>query len=570
MKKLIYILILSLCFLIQSCHQKENYPQLLVNVDTLLNKGHHHSADSLLHLYKSTRAKQDEAADMYFQLLRLSVDNKLLRPLKDLNAAQKLVDYYTSKYKDKKLAYAYLILGDTYQNLSNVPKGLAAFLRALGLAKETKNSRLEGWIYWEMGNLYMSQGLFCEMTKCYQPYYRNIVASKDSSQLSSAMVAVSRIYKSQNKISQSVYFLRRAIQFAEKYDQGYIWINSRVELARIFIENAQYDKALALLGKESDFNMAWAEYYQATHQYELADAHYKKVLSNDSIGTLQDKSLSAKMLYSIYRSHNNIYQADSYLAKYEMLQDSIEKISNRDSLEQVISNYYYKIAQDDLICLEDDLFSDIFFIMLVVAILFSVALYKLKKNQWEVELLLCKEHKRYLYAEGKERISQQQIKKYEKEIAMLKSCTGDRNSGEKNPVHSVLMENPESKRKQIQTLFISPIKENINLEESEIYQYIHTHMKDKSFSLELKDWDRLHKLLDTNSQFTMKLKELADLTFTEFHICYLVRIQVRQAAVARIMNMNPSTVNMTCKRIYEKLTNNKGLVEDFYQFLSRL
>lgn len=568
-----FIVLMGLsCLILYSCLRNPAVSPVLVKVDSLVNHGFYESADSLLDKYCRFHPSKEENDIMYRSLLSLSLKSKMFQPVTDLKDAKSLVDYYSRHGMQKELAVSYYCLGYVYQCLRLDDNALDAYQKALELSVKTGNLHLRGWLFANMGDIYMLQGMHHEMAKNYKYYYSNICLLKDTLRLPGALVALSRSYEAEGKTDSSVLALGQSIKLAERLGQTDQVENGKLELSGLYIQLGLYDKALPLLDNHPDFNICWGDYYKGKRLYGKAVPYYKEVLA-DSLSNISAKISAAKALSSIYTGCKNILSANLYLNMCIKLQDSLDVNSHEEETERILSLYNFNKEQKQKMALEQARLQVRWLTVLIlsfVVVLTIFLIFRYKYNRQKLQIFFSKKRYNLLLTAMKGRTSLNQIKQNEQKIKSLaKQLKLVQENSEEKRMMDTQLQLLKSENQNIRAILQMRRLDVNSLESTSIYKYIHSHMKDKSISLNLQDWQELDALFkDYDNKFSDRLRVLSDLSFKEMRICYLVKLQVTQAAIARIMGLKPSTLNMTCKRIFGKLTCEKGTVEDFYKFIA--
>jgi hypothetical protein len=203
-----------------------------------------------------------------------------------------------------------------------------------------------------------------------------------------------------------------------------------------------------------------------------------------------------------------------------------------------------------------------------VAFAFGVNLfYSLKKRE---ELT----HEKLLRAEGEERNkrSQKQIEENEIKLAALQTLLSkalDKNdSDEANKLQldtelltaeNAAIKASQRRQDRLQKDFIS----------SALYQRIKLNAGKENFKLSEEEWERLEYLIDlTYDKFTQRLMTLVDLSETERHICYLVKMKVQSSDIAQMLNKSKGAITMARQRMFRKIKRIKGTAKQFDEYIA--
>ena len=91
-------------------------------------------------------------------------------------------------------------------------------------------------------------------------------------------------------------------------------------------------------------------------------------------------------------------------------------------------------------------------------------------------------------------------------------------------------------------------------------EYVVAQFRDKrSWRPGPEDWVRLYWAIDlVHADFTKRLQELVNLTDKELKIACLTKVKVQPTVIAWLFSCSLTDISMTRKRLYERITGERG------------
>ena len=85
------------------------------------------------------------------------------------------------------------------------------------------------------------------------------------------------------------------------------------------------------------------------------------------------------------------------------------------------------------------------------------------------------------------------------------------------------------------------------------------------------EWDILKNLMTpAYPTFLTRLNFLHTPNENELHVCILIKLQFRPADIARLLQLKPETISSIRKRLYQKVTGEKGTSEQWDKIIHSL
>ena len=100
-------------------------------------------------------------------------------------------------------------------------------------------------------------------------------------------------------------------------------------------------------------------------------------------------------------------------------------------------------------------------------------------------------------------------------------------------------------------------------------EYVVAQFRDKrSWRPGPEDWVRLYWAIDlVHADFTKRLQELVYLTDKELKIACLTKVKVQPTVIAWLFSCSLTDISMTRKRLYERITGERGSAPMFDQWV---
>ena len=118
--------------------------------------------------------------------------------------------------------------------------------------------------------------------------------------------------------------------------------------------------------------------------------------------------------------------------------------------------------------------------------------------------------------------------------------------------------------------FTTSVQEKINSSHpffiSELYRGVYAEWK----KLDEVQWAEVIKMIDhiLYKDFTGKIRMLYPrISELDLNVCYLVKLEIPVGRIAVLLSVNSQAISNKRKRLYEKLTQEKGSAQDFDKFI---
>lgn len=565
--------ILVAILLLAACGRQPQYPQQLVEADSAMRWGQYHQADSLLKAYRLTaEPSKNNEVRRYLQLLTL--ESKFLRgnsSLDDLLLADSLRMFYESSSKEKH-AKALAILGDIYFVSYDYPSALEFLLKAEEEAELAKELWLQGIICKQKGDIYLDQSIYDKMGTYFRHSYSIAIRTKDTLRIAIAAHRLGLVYTYLNEVDSVIFYYEKARSLAENLTQkGNIipYINSN--LADIYMQIEQYDKAAAIMPHDSLNDVNWGYWHYSQNHIDSAISYFSKAYPRL---TLERKSEILHLLAELEEKRGNTNLSLVYAKKNVEIEDSIKAQSQVANTLQAEAQHKMKTLQKQLKESErKKQKADALFYLIIGIVLFSAffiwKLWRFRKAAKEAEIaqerLLRQEEER------KHQLSEEKIEENNREIARLNDELKKAQQMNDTLLATRLKLDSEELKNENET-----IKASLNrraylmekLENSLLYNRIKINAGKEKFHLTDEEWQTLATDIDNAyDNFTTRLLALTPLNDTEKQICYLLKLNLKPTQIATMLCLSDTAISMNRNRLYKKIFHEKGSSKLFDEFI---
>lgn len=573
--RLLYIpLLAGLLLMCTLCSCDSNYPRELVLADSLLLRGDYQSADSLLAVYDRHPSNR-RSAQMYRQLLDLEhhfVEGTLSS--NDFSIVDSLCHYYEGR-DNRKSAFSYLLLGELYKIGGDYPQALDCYLKTEQRAEAIGDLTLQMWANRKQGDVYFEQSMYSECIDYYKKSYDASLQKRDTLRLAYASFYMGRVYMIKSDVDSILFYFHQAIELAKGLPQlskDDITMTTKTVLADIYTQIEEYDKAKALMTRDSIDDVNWAYWHLSQHHTDSAYWYFNRLI--------QDKPWKIKVEYLsiLAKLEEERGNREHSLALYKELtaaKDSLQTHSKVEDTRRVkVRHEYNLIKQERDEAEKKSRIKSSALGVLGLSVLFGIALiyHFWKRYRRHKERELTQERLLRQEEERKSRESAEQIAKNQQQIIRLKQQLQEAQSSNDtirserllseaqllNTENERIQARLQHRRLMLGELEQSPLRERIKLNAGKE----HFHLTDE-------DWQQLATLIDAaNDQFTNRLRNLYDgITEYELHICYLVKLDIPSVAIGTMLYKTKAAIGMARQRLYKKLTGKSGTAKQFNDFI---
>lgn len=554
-----------------SCQNETRYPQELVMADSAFMTGHHHRGDSILSCY-AQRLSDDDETNHYYQLMLLE-QGYMHGNLNEqrYQTADSLVHYYRN-VNHEKYAKALLFTAQIYYESEDFPTANLYYRRALDESKLCNNIRLQYIIYGAHGRMYCDQRLFDECIPCYQKYYYLSTYLKDTLRMGFSSFNMGIVHTINNDYDSIVHYYTQAIELLKHIPEGADNIPIITSnLCDIYIQTGQWDKALAIMPRDSLNDANWAYWHLGQEHVDSAIYYFQRTLGRYK---WQGEVEVLHLLGNLERERGNSCAAMGYYDRMAVAEDSLRQQQNTEHTIRMNAQYNFNLIKqqrDDMERKAKDMRRAIYIIVIVAVLLVLIGWLMFKKYRARKNAEVAQQRQVVDEAEERARRGQRQLENNKRRIKELESLLdAARQRNDELEAHRIEVE-AEVLRLQNKSIEASKTRSEILLGEfikSPLYDKLKSVTNREPKTMTEAEWLQLHEALDNiYDNFTYRLRSLYQLSDLEMRICYLLKIDVPLSDIAAILCRSKSAVSLARERMFYKLTGTRGKAEQLDQMV---
>ena len=561
MMKHLYILLLSGYLLIgfAACKQHRPYNDQLAHIDSLADVNPD-SADVLL-IYTPSPSQKGGEKEVW-ELLRIKIDDKLYRPVTHYrDTILQLIDYFERhpRVLPRLLgktgpARPYLYAGRVFADLGDAPQALDYYQRALDVMPDGQiengecktdngiDSRVvkqRGLILSQIGEQFYFQGLYGNALTTFQEALRLAEQSEDTVSIIFKSRDIAEQYKFMNINDSCLYYYQAALQLAKEVGNIDRITELNSQIARFYKDQGQYHLARKYMQPAIDnfdsLNISstysiLSDIYKNTNKFDSAYIYYNKLLQ---YGNIYGKCNAYKGLCELQLKKGNVESAYNYLSQYKLLDDSIRKMDNAETVARMHAAYNYQKHEKETAQLkvanaqkEKMIVISGFFIAFLVGIIY-VLIYRDNQNK------LRNARQQQLLRDIQRSLENEHIAR--------------------------------KKRSNIQEDSLTAFKRTI------IYKTFLLLSQTRDRNVSKKEWDDFSQEFNNYfPDFRLKLSGMFNLSTKQYRVCMLRKSGFGTTAICHLACYEKISVYSIYKRLYFQATGKKGSTADFDNLLKAL
>ena len=539
--------------LLWSCttNKHQGFEGILATADSLAEVAHY--ADSVVRLLDQigdSMQKQDEGTQMAYKLMRIKAYDRAGRPFNGEGEIFSILEFYEKNGNMVLLPIALYYAGRHTAKQHDTPSALEYFHRAYELIGNDSSNYMNWKISRQIGKLYSQQMLYEESRKHFVDGFRYSIASKDTV---GAIWNIRDIGGSYQMLGDKITcdsFLHKALRLAEEKRDTMMVRNILCSLADNNIEMGRYDSAKVYLrplltniykSEESPIYTNASRIFYHEGKLDSALYYIEKILSD---GTLLGKTTAYRNRTRIDLKRGDVASARSDFENYVLYIDSINRITSSEALTKAAAAYDYSMKEQENTRLrEENQAKSLWTWVLISACVSLLAL-----------LLLGYIYYRKRQAEGIARSLALELELDErKEMIITKQKEIDLlNKDNTTLKHGYREEVPFLKKiAEVRGHFLKILEEGA--------------------MPKAEDWMMLESsIYELFPNFNNHFPEEMELSYDEKKVCWLSKLKLSNAVVAKLMVKSPQAITSIKSRLYSKITKSKGTSQDFYSIINSI
>lgn len=559
------------------------YPQSLIIADSLTNACPD-SAITLLKNIENTLQTEPEATQMYYRLLCIKANDKAYIPHTSDSLILPVLHYYIEKGDEQHLPEAYYYAGRVYRDLGDAPQALEYFEKAAEALPEDGGYKLKSKIYSQMGTLFAYQSMYAEALEMYKKggEYDNIL--QDSVGMVFTLRDIGNMYKELGKEDSTLAYFKEASQLSRLLQRIDLFNMLQSQLAFIYTDLQKYDSAQTALqnalkdieqpNRSAIYNIA-ARFYDVTNQTDSAIWYYNELLD---FGSVYAKQTACRRLLELTLKQNDTQQATGYLNDCLLYTDSIQKLTQTEIIHRMHSLYNYQLREKENIQLKTENRNKTLLIGMIsgslLIIIISFIAYRQYSRRKTLELKQQLEKLRTIEKENQDKI--ESLEKYKSQKEVLEKRLADINPPEDNVQKKQLGQKIELLNHILQQQAIEKEQEK-DAQDCLFCSEIYKKLQERANSargeayITSEEWNIVKGLMSPAYPiFFERLYSLHTPNENELHVCILLKLQFRQADIARLLQLKPESISSIRRRLYQKVTGSKGSPEMWDKIIDSL
>ena len=497
------------------------------------------NADSILYDQKKQPDSVliDAFKTLHSHYSRFSTDSAILYASQGLKAA-------TERKNPHFIVDMHIRLGSSYIDIADYTKALDNLTKALQIAEETSYIRAIPIIYNNMGIVHASNKNYNMAKKYYNLALKNDSILEDWVGLAIDLSNLGEILTLNNEHDLAIRYYKIAYNIYDSLQIAVLQPATLNNIGETFYKQQKYDSALFYfqqsvkqkkeLGLENKLVPSYiniGQIYLATNENDSAQKYFNESLVlSDKYGLLKEKQTTLKSLSVLDYTLEKYNEAYQNLLEHTQLKDSIFNIEKDRELKELAIRYEVdkKDREINLLNIEVDLQTRLRNLGIITLLLLSAIFILIYKRVRLRSLLLQKQNE--LEKERSEKL------KFELESKNRELTAQSMVAIQKNQVLNDL-------KNQL-----------VNLKDKNETTQQALSLVDNQYSVE-KDWKTLKiHFEEVHPQFFQNLKsDFPKLTSNDLRHCAYIKIHMQTKDVARIMNVEPKSIQMTRYRLKKKL-----------------
>lgn len=571
---LISILFLALC--LHACISKP-HPYTLQAADTLVYSNAD-SAIALLEQLKDSIASESEATQNYYRLLWIKANDKAYIHHTSDSLIRLVLDYYENKADKKQLPEVYYYAGRVYSDLGDAPQALDYFQKAAERLKGSNNYQLLKVVHSQMGELLLFQGVYEEAMKEFKNAYHYNSNIHNNRGMIINLCNIGTTFTGLGNADSALFYYQRAYEQAEKIGDNSLMDKAQSNLSSLYIQLKQYDLAMDLLRTSNSpkkISRRMGRYFLAAKLYhgmdklDSATYYYKKLTNYDDIYGQQAAHLG---LAEIAQKRGESQEALKHIHQYNECTDSIQKITDSESIRKMQSYYNYQLREKENNRLrlnnarqeQKYLYSLITIVLLTSFSIIYFLCSREKKTQLKVQLDKLEQVKEEQYRKSTVYIQEnlQKIKELEDELQISKN--------DKDYLHQLYVAQKEQILRMNSKIEADQKEQSlaeIAFHQSEIYNKFHD-AANGTGTLTSQDWEILRIKVDRcYKDFTARLRALHPISDMEMKISLLLKIGISVTGISLLTGRSKSAIVSARKKLYKKTHGEVEKPEQWDKFI---
>ena len=534
----------------------------------------------LLEALADSLDRLDEEGRVYYDLLRLRVNDKLnVRATSD-TLIRRITAFYEAYGDPDKLMLAYYYRGRVCADLNDALQAVEYYRKAIAASKETKQYLLLSKIYSQMGETLEYQNMYEEAIPAYRKAYEYTLLSGDSVTLSMPLRDIAGAYSQLGEKDSTLAYYQKAYAVALETRNRKRELGILVEMSAVYQDLGDYEKVFEILYpsfQDSTGRNMSPTYYGLGKNYLLTGrldsaAYWLNRVRLD--GDIYKRAEVYDLLGQVEKGRGNYGRSAYYFDLYRQCQDSIIKVDQSEEIRRIKALYDYNLREreNQRLALANErkqaaiyrILTGGFLILLLLA--FRLVLSERKKKHLDCQVERMKRAQQEQYQQSAAYLEDNR-RKIEALEEALRKAELEATSSEKQDLIALDKKVLEATSRTVELRQEQRRRKDERLTGSAIYIKFHTRMD----QVDEADWEILRHEIDALYDMTNRLLALnPKLSEMELRICYLSKIRLKVMDMAALLCRTAPAISNARKRLYLKLSGKAGRPDDLVRFIADL
>ena len=570
--------VLYLCLL--ACGGR-HYPRVLSQADSLLEMMPD-SALRLLAQWEDSAEVAPERVQMYYYLLTVKAADKAKITHTSDSIIRRVVDYYEHRGDRWLLPEACYYAGRVYRDLGDAPQALDYLQRAAELLEGSYYYELQKAVYSQMGDLFLRQDVYEGALEAYKRSLDFQEKTEDMRGKAVMLCSIGTAFMGYNKPDSALLCYQAAYEYAKKLEDKRLENRALNSICGLYTQLGEYDSARYALQlivashfrEESAMNAVAADFYHAVGERDSAIYYYRRLLEDEDMHSKQSAYWG---LGKLAQEQGDSRAALEYLQGYASWTDTVVKHTNADAVRKMQALYNYRLREKETLRFMQEnarlrrcLLCGCVFFMLLIGLM---QYWRLRSRRKELQVSVQREKIARLVKDSRmER--EQLIESNRQKIEELERRLQESREQNDGMYQLMLLQKKqavcanEAMEKELQ---VQAVEEEL-FRQSEVYHRFHrAALCNSVVEIQPEDWEELQAAVDAcYRNFTDRLRRVYPLSEMELKICLLLKVEIANNGIARIVGRSTSAIVSARKSLYEKFHGEKGSAQQWDDFIRKM
>lgn len=552
-------LILNFLFLIclVACGGRTGVNPLLSEAEMCMNEKPDSALCLLINIVHPENLPSEQRA-LWCLLYTQAQDKNRIEHTSD-SLIQIAVKYYEKMDCEDRKMQAYYYCGRVFQDLNDALQAQEYYLKAYEVGKDLNEYSLMGRLCANLGTLYTYQELYKPALNFQKEAVDYFLQDEDYVSLSLTLRNIARVYVCENQLDSAVVYYSKALSYTSRLHELYMFN----ELADVYGRVGDYETGLTYAWKaylqietahdSCLVNLTLGDLYLKSGKMDSAYHYLSLCRKSTDMYTLKD---TYHWLSLLEKARKNLNAYVVFQEQYEMLRDSTDRLTYKETLTRLQSLYDYLLVEKEKEYYRKEadrktiyiLGGAILFLLVVACLVLALFNIKKKKEEQQKQLLRLREQQA--------RESKQYQAERNAAILELEQKTRVANGLK---IELDIMKGIKDE----QTVFpITKDEQNKIFFASDLYNGLCS----KWDKLDSGQWPEIVKWIDhiLYLNFTYRIKMMyPQISEQDLQICCLTKLRIPVSRMAVLLVKTSQGISLGRKRLYKKMTGKQGTAQDF-------